>query len=93
MLAALNHAKSLLDPLSHLEKPMMRLADNSDESEQPVAEADQQQTDDPELIASATAEDPAVPPADVEQAPVPAEQDDAAPGTTIDPTKPSEARP
>jgi hypothetical protein len=93
MLAALNHARSLLDPLAHLEKPMMRVADNSDQSEHPVAQADQQQTDQPELTASATTEDPAAPPADVEQAPGSGEENEAAPEATIDPVKLSQARP
>jgi hypothetical protein len=93
MLAALNHARSLLDPLSHLGKPVMPLADSSDESGQPVAEADQQQTDQSELTASATAEDPAVPPADVEQAPDSGEEGETAPGAPVGPVKLSEARP
>lgn len=85
MLAALNHAKALLDPLSQLGKPLMPLADNSEESNPPVVEADQQQTNHPEL--TATAEGADIPPADVEHAPGSEEQDESASGTTVDPTQ------
>lgn len=50
MLATLNHAKSLLDPLSHLEKPLMPMSEKTEEPGKAENEDEQQQdaTQEPE---------------------------------------------
>ncbi|MEN3291198.1 MAG: hypothetical protein V7642_451 [Burkholderiales bacterium] len=91
MLASLNHAKALLDPLGHLEKQVLPMADSApgpDEAQDEApAEVDGQETDTPESVASADASSGAP-----EQPGEPEPQADVAPEAAVDPTKPREAR-
>jgi hypothetical protein len=92
MLASLNHAKALLDPLGHLEKPMMALLD-SNKAVEVRAEDEAEETDTPELTASADAADhPEAPVESTEQAGDPEPQDNVALEASDDPTKSPEAR-
>ncbi len=65
MLAALNHAKALLDPLSQFEKPLMRLVETANPSEEKPATGSGQMEGE-QQSAEASETDP------VESAPVPA---------------------
>jgi hypothetical protein len=91
MLASLNHAKALLDPLGHLEKQVLPMADSApgpDEAhDEAPAEVDGQETDTPESVASADTSSGAP-----EQPGEPEPQADVAPEAAVDPTKPREAR-
>jgi hypothetical protein len=95
MLASLNHAKALLDPLSQLERPVMPIADRTEQSTEPHAEGDGQETGTAELPAEST---PGADPAPIPEAENAEPADDfgppdhVAPEASLDPDKPSEAR-
>lgn len=70
MLATLNHAKSLLDPLSHLEKPLMPMSEKTEEPGEAANEDEQQQdaTQEPESSAAPTPDASDAEPAPEQQA-------------------------
>jgi hypothetical protein len=99
MLASLNHAKALLDPLGQLEKPVLPMTDSARESDELSdelrAEVDERETEKPESAVSPEEDAsplPDAPVADAEQVDEPEPQADVAPDAAVDPTKPREAR-
>jgi hypothetical protein len=96
MLARLDHAKSVLNPLSQLEKPPLSMADNSSEHGQVHAETEQDlaATENPQVTDAATSETETSELAaeDAEQTAAPAPHEDTGSGKTDDPTDFSEAR-
>jgi hypothetical protein len=89
MLATLNHAKSLLDPLSQLEKPVMSLVDDKLEPEKARTEDGEPAGGDPELAVTETPDAPEAANAE----PAPGQQQYPAPDTSADPAKLSQERP
>jgi hypothetical protein len=92
MLASLNHAKALLDPLSQLEKTPIPLAENKSEPDQAPMEDDQQAaveaTDHSEAAAPQASEVADVPAADEKPLPAPGQEDDAADSTRFSQDRP-----
>lgn len=82
MLAMLEHAKSLLDPLSQLEKPLMTMSEKAEEPGKAANEEEQQQNavEEPESSAA-----PALDADDAEE-PAPEQQTGASAETKIDET-------
>jgi hypothetical protein len=102
MLAALNHAKALLDPLSVFEKPQLPMIgtetdtvaedDPTEANEAQPASAETAETAEPQpALPEPQAEDAALDPV-AEAEPAPARQSDAATGTTTEPTQFSQDR-
>lgn len=93
MLATLNHAKSLLDPLAHLEKPLMPMSEKTEEPGETANEGEQQQD------ATEETESSAAPTPDASEAePAPEQQAGASNETNIgdagvDPTQHPQVRP
>jgi hypothetical protein len=89
MLASLTHAKSVLNPLSQLEKPVASVVDDVPEPEKAPTEDREQAGDDPELGATETPAAPEAASAD----PAPGQQEDPAPDTSVDTAKLPQERP
>jgi hypothetical protein len=85
MLATLNHAKSLLDPLSQLEKPLMPMSEKTEEPGK-AANEDEQQAATAQEPESKSKSDTAPTPHASDAGPAPEQQTGASAATNIDET-------
>jgi hypothetical protein len=93
MLAALNHAKGLLDPLSQFEKPLMRLAESEAAPEQIAADEQLASAEDAEATVSAP-EQPPSQESPTEEPPIAAESSTVEPlASDTNPSAPNDGAP